>query len=98
MRSFNEKQEEEANWLAWRLLLPRQAIVEALKKLISVEEIAVQFGVSEPLVRFRVQKIGAQVQLKRARIPASTRLVEVDVMESARRKILITVEIPQAKR
>ncbi len=25
MRSFNEKQEEEANWLAWSLLLPRCA-------------------------------------------------------------------------
>jgi Zn-dependent peptidase ImmA (M78 family) len=68
MRSFDEKQEEEANWLAWCLLLPRQAIVAALKKKISVEEIAAQFGVSEPLVRFRVQKTGAQVQIKRSRI------------------------------
>jgi Zn-dependent peptidase ImmA (M78 family) len=68
MRSFNEKQEEEANWLAWCVLLPRQAIVEALKKRVSVEEIAVQFGVSEPLVRFRVQKTGAQVQMRRTRI------------------------------
>jgi Zn-dependent peptidase ImmA (M78 family) len=67
MRSFNEKQEEEANWLAWCLLLPRQAIVEALKKRVSVEEIAVQFGVSEPLVRFRVQKTGALVQMRRTK-------------------------------
>jgi hypothetical protein len=29
-------------------------------------------------------------------IPTSTRLVEVDVMESARRKMLITIEIPQS--
>ena len=43
------------------------AIVEALKKRVSVEEIAVQFGVSEPLVKFRVQKTGAQVQMRRTR-------------------------------
>jgi Zn-dependent peptidase ImmA (M78 family) len=68
MRSFNEKQEEEANWLAWCLLLPREAIIAALKNKISVEGIAVQFGVSETLVRFRIQKTGAQIQIKRSRI------------------------------
>jgi Zn-dependent peptidase ImmA (M78 family) len=67
MRSFNEKQEEEANWLAWCLLLPRQAIVDALARKVSVEDIAAQFGVSEPLVKFRVQKTGAQVQMRRRR-------------------------------
>jgi Zn-dependent peptidase ImmA (M78 family) len=67
MRSFNEKQEEEANWLAWCLLLPRQAIVDALARRVSVEDIAAQFGVSEPLVKFRVQKTGAQVQMRRRR-------------------------------
>lgn len=67
MRSFNEKQEEEANWLAWCLLLPRQAIVDALARRASVEDIAAQFGVSEPLVKFRVQKTGAQVQMRRRR-------------------------------
>ncbi len=65
MRSFNEKQEEEANWLAWCILLPRQAIVAALKKTASLDEIADQFGVSETLVRFRVQKTGALIQVRR---------------------------------
>jgi len=67
MRSFEEKQEEEANWLAWCLLLPRQAIVAALKKRTSIEQIAVQFGVSETLVKFRIQKTGALVHIKRLR-------------------------------
>jgi Zn-dependent peptidase ImmA (M78 family) len=67
MRSFNEKQEEEANWLAWCLLLPRQAIIDALERRVSVGDIAAQFGVSEPLVKFRVQKTGAQVQMRRRR-------------------------------
>ncbi|MGA7157868.1 MAG: ImmA/IrrE family metallo-endopeptidase [Acidobacteriaceae bacterium] len=68
MRSFDEKQEEEANWLAWCLLLPRAAIIAALKKRATVEQIALQFGVSEPLVNFRVQKTGARVQIKRSPI------------------------------
>jgi Zn-dependent peptidase ImmA (M78 family) len=66
MRSFDEKQEEEANWLAWCLLLPRAAIIVALKKRATVEQIAAQFGVSETLVKFRVQKTGARVQIKRS--------------------------------
>jgi Zn-dependent peptidase ImmA (M78 family) len=68
MRSFNEKQEEEANWLASCLLLPRQAIIASLKNKLSLEGIAERFRVSEPLVRFRVQKTGAQIQMKRSRI------------------------------
>ena len=68
MRSFNEKQEEEANWLAWCLLLPRQAIISSLKKRLSIGDIAKKFGVSEAVVRFRVQKTGAQVQIRRSKI------------------------------
>jgi Zn-dependent peptidase ImmA (M78 family) len=68
MRSFNEKQEEEANWLAWCLLLPRQAVLENLKKKKSYDEIAAKFGVSETLVKFRAQTTGAHLQIKRSRI------------------------------
>ncbi|MGP8248002.1 MAG: ImmA/IrrE family metallo-endopeptidase [Bryobacteraceae bacterium] len=31
MRSYDQKQEEEANWLGWCLLLPREALVQASK-------------------------------------------------------------------
>jgi len=65
MRSFNPKQEEEANWLAWCLLLPRQGLVASLKKRQSIADIASVFGVSETLVKFRVQMTGARVQVKR---------------------------------
>lgn len=68
MRSFNEKQEEEANWLAWCLLLPRRAIISALRKRLSISQIAMRFGVSEAVVIFRIQKTGAQIQMKRSRI------------------------------
>jgi Zn-dependent peptidase ImmA (M78 family) len=66
MRSFNPKQEEEANWLAWCLLLPREALVSSLKRRLSVPEIADSFGVSQTLVNFRVQMTGAQMQIKRS--------------------------------
>ena len=46
MRSFNAKQEEEANWLGWCLLLPREALVSSLKRQLSVTEIADSFGIS----------------------------------------------------
>jgi len=65
MRSFDAKQEEEANWLAWCILLPREAVMSALRRRMSVEQIAAHFGVSVTLVRFRIQKTGAQVHMKR---------------------------------
>ena len=65
MRSFDAKQEDEANWLAWSILLPREALVSAISRGMSIESIAVHFGVSITLVRFRTQKTGAQVQVQR---------------------------------
>jgi DNA-binding Lrp family transcriptional regulator len=44
-----------------------EAIVAALKRNTPVGQIADQFGVSEPLVRFRVNKTGAQLQIRRSR-------------------------------
>jgi Zn-dependent peptidase ImmA (M78 family) len=64
MRSFNAKQEEEANWLAWCLLLPREALVSSLKRRLSVPDIADSFGISQTLVKFRIQMTGAQMQIR----------------------------------
>jgi Zn-dependent peptidase ImmA (M78 family) len=69
MRSFNAKQEEEANWLAWCLLLPREALVSSLKRRLSVPDIADSFGVSQTLVKFRVQMTGARTQIRRSSAP-----------------------------
>ncbi|HZT71433.1 MAG TPA: ImmA/IrrE family metallo-endopeptidase [Terriglobia bacterium] len=62
MRSFDEKQEEEANWLGWCLLLPRQALVQAIKSRLKKAEIAQRWGVSEQLVEFRIRMTGVRVQ------------------------------------
>jgi Zn-dependent peptidase ImmA (M78 family) len=66
MRSFDAKQEDEANWLAWCLLLPREALLYAMRQRWSVGDIETHYGVTENLVTFRLQKTGVHAQLKAA--------------------------------
>jgi hypothetical protein len=60
LRSFDEKQDEEANWLGWCLLLPRLALVHATKARLSKSAIAHRWGVSEQLVEFRTRMTGVK--------------------------------------
>lgn len=62
MRSFNPKQEDEANCLAWTLLLPRDGLVRAKSRRLTVEQIATQYGVTESLVKFRLNTSGIRAQ------------------------------------
>jgi IrrE N-terminal-like domain len=64
MRSFDAKQEDEANWLAWCLLLPREGLVEASTRKLSTEQIAEHYGVTKTLVEFRMRMTGVRSQLK----------------------------------
>jgi len=64
MRSFNQKQEDEANCLAWTLLLPREALMRAKRRRATIEEIAEQFGVTKSLVTYRVNATGIEKQIK----------------------------------
>jgi hypothetical protein len=65
MRTFDQKQEDEANCLAWALLLPRDALFAARKSRLPVERIAIDFGVTETLVQYRLRMTGIDVQLQR---------------------------------
>jgi hypothetical protein len=65
MRSFDDKQEEEANWLGWCLLLPRPALMHAMKSRLAIAAIAQQWSVSEQLVEYRIRMTGVRVQFKR---------------------------------
>jgi hypothetical protein len=67
MRSYNPEQEDEANWLAWCLLLPREALLHAGRSGMSTTEIAEVYGVSEALVEFRMRITGVQLLFRRAR-------------------------------
>jgi len=65
MRSFNQKQEDEANWLAWVLLLPRDALVLCVRRRLAPPAIADAYGVTEVLVNFRLSTTGVTRQFQR---------------------------------
>jgi Zn-dependent peptidase ImmA (M78 family) len=67
MRTFDAKQEDEANWLAWTLLLPRPALMHCMGRGLSVSEIAVEYEVSEQLVKYRsdITGVGRQSRARR---------------------------------
>jgi hypothetical protein len=65
LRSYDPKQEEEANWLGWTVLLPREALAKAAKAKLSIEQIAIEYGVTEQLARFRLQMTGVLTQFRR---------------------------------
>ncbi len=64
MRSFDAKQEDEANWLAGSLLLPREGLLNAKRKRFSTEQIATHYRVSSVLVNYRVNLTGVSYQVK----------------------------------
>ena len=67
MRSYDQKQEDEANWLAWALLLPREALLRCKRSRLPAAEIAVLYGVSEQLVSYRLRITGVEAQVRAAR-------------------------------
>src|ERR1051325_6940149 len=64
-RTFDQKQEDEANWLAWALLLPREALFAATRSRMPTDQIAKAYGVTETLVDFRLKMTGVKAQLRR---------------------------------
>jgi Zn-dependent peptidase ImmA (M78 family) len=68
LRTHNEEQEDEANWLAGCLLLPREALVTIRRKGHSDEVACSEYGVSLALLRFRLNATGVNAQLRRARL------------------------------
>jgi len=64
MRTFDEKQEGEANWLAWSLLLPRDALLRARRDGRTVPQIAKSYQVTEALATFRINVSGVDFQLQ----------------------------------
>lgn len=64
MRSYNQKQEDEANWLAWCLLLPRDALWQCKRSRLSISAIAERYGVTETLANFRIRLTGIEAQFR----------------------------------
>lgn len=66
MRTFNERQENEASWLAGCLLLPRDALLVCKRLKLSAKEASRRYGVSETLFSFRMRITGVERQWQAA--------------------------------
>lgn len=67
LRTYNEEQEEEANWLGGCLLLPREALIAIRRKGCPDEDACAEYGVSQAMLRFRCNVTGVETQLRRTR-------------------------------
>ncbi len=63
---YDAEQEEEANWLAGALLLPREGLLDVYRRTRSSAVIASEFGVSAKLVDWRLRMTGILMQVRRA--------------------------------
>ena len=57
-------EEQEANWLAGCLLLPRPLVLRAAQRGLDAADMARQYGVSETMAAFRLRSTGVMRQLK----------------------------------
>lgn len=64
MRHHDEDQENEAEWFGACLQLPRPALIWALKRKMSEDEIAEYFNASNEMVRYRINITGVKKQLR----------------------------------
>lgn len=65
--NYSNEQEQEADWYAAAMLLPRDALAAARRRGQSAAEIAIEYGVSQALCAWRLRMTGVDVQLHRAR-------------------------------
>jgi Zn-dependent peptidase ImmA (M78 family) len=67
LRTYNEDQEEEANWLGGCLLLPREALLAIRRNGRSDEDACDEYEVSPAMLRFRINVTGVDSQFRRSR-------------------------------
>ena len=67
LSDYSDEQEQEADWLAAALLLPREILVRLRSAHKSTVEIATLYGVSEALCEWRLRMTGVDVQMRRVR-------------------------------
>jgi len=64
-RRWDQMMEREADWLAGELLVPRQAALEIVRKNRDVRLSALHYGVSEAMMKWRLNHSGARKQVGR---------------------------------
>lgn len=65
LNTYDRKQEDEANWLAGCLLLPRDALMQIRLRRVNVVEAARKYGVSGEMLQFRLNVTGVNYQFQR---------------------------------
>lgn len=60
--SYDKAEEEEADWLAGCLLLPRDALVRIKARKLDLADAAVSFGVSQRMLKYRMAMTGVERQ------------------------------------
>lgn len=68
LREYDQGKEEEANWLAGVLLLPRPALLEAGRARIPERVICETYGVSKQMLKYRMNATGVRRQLTAGRV------------------------------
>ena len=67
LNNFDALQENEANWLAGCLLLPRAALVAIFRSNVDRSIAAIRYGVSADMLQYRWNVTGMDQQLRRSR-------------------------------
>ena len=70
LRGYDPSAEEDADWLAAALLLPREALVSARRQRDPVREVCARYGVSRQMLTFRTSVTGIDRQFKRRKAVA----------------------------
>ncbi|WP_328805961.1 ImmA/IrrE family metallo-endopeptidase [Paraburkholderia solitsugae] len=64
LKAYDKEQEEEADWLAGTLLLPREALVDIRRQGMSDDEVTAAYGVSKRMYTYRVSMTGLNRQFR----------------------------------
>lgn len=67
LRTHNKEQEDEANWLAGCLLLPRDALLSIRRRELTDGAACKEYSISPAMLRFRLNASGVDIQLRRAK-------------------------------
>lgn len=64
LNTYDRQQEDEANWLAGSLLLPRDALIWIRKQRLELQAAAHEYGVSVQMLQYRLNVTGVDYQLR----------------------------------
>lgn len=67
LSTFEKEKEDEANWLAGALLVPREGLRRIFRRTKDPQRLANHFGVSRKLLEWRLRMTGVAVQARRAK-------------------------------